>query len=59
MAVPEKLDLSNPDYGPLAEMGFSYLSTLKLGYTLVSGGDPVLGIDAKTGAPVEQQYSQT
>ena len=35
VAVPEKLDLSNPDYGPLAEMGFSYLSTLKLGYTLV------------------------
>ena len=58
VAVPEKLDLSNPDYGPLAEMGFSYLSTLKLGYTLVSGGDPVLGIDAKTGEPVVHRYEE-
>ena len=58
VAVPEKLDLSNPDYGPLAEMGFPYLSTLKLGYTLVSGGDPVLGIDAKTGEPVVYRYEQ-
>ena len=58
VAVPEKLDLSNPDYGPLAEMGFSYLSTLKLGYTLVSGGDPVLGIDAKTGEPVVHRYEK-
>ncbi len=58
VAVPEKLDLSNPDYGPLAEMGFPYLSTLKLGYTLVSGGDPVLGIDAKTGEPVVYRYEE-
>lgn len=58
VAVPEKLDLSDPNYGPLAEMGYTYLYALKLGYTLASGGDPVLGIDAKTGEPVVHRYEK-
>lgn len=49
-AVPEKLDLSSPEYRPLAEMGISYLYALKLGYALeTEQGRYVEGVDAKSG----------
>ncbi len=51
-AVPQKLDLSDPDYGPLAEMGYKALNSLKLGWQLTAGEQNVTGIDAKTGEPI-------
>jgi hypothetical protein len=51
LAVPEKLDLGEPKWKPLIEMGQSYLYTQKLAYYLQREGW-YLGIDAKTGAPV-------
>ena len=52
VAVPQKLDLSNPDYAPLAEMGYRALNSLKLGWQLAVSDQKVIGIDAKTGKPV-------
>lgn len=52
VAVPQKLDLSDPEYGPLAEMGYSALNSLKLGWKLSATEESALGIDAKTGRPV-------
>lgn len=52
MAVPQKLDLSDPEYAPLAEMGYSALNSLKLGWKLSATEESALGIDAKTGQPV-------
>ena len=52
VAVPQKLDLSDPDYAPLAEMGYRALNSLKLGWKLTASDKNVTGIDAKTGQPV-------
>lgn len=52
VAVPQKLDLSDPDYAPLAEMGYRALNSLKLGWKLTASDQNVTGIDAKTGQPV-------
>ena len=52
VSVPQKIDLSNPDYAPLAEMGYRALNSLKLGWTLKAPETRVTGIDAKTGKPV-------
>lgn len=52
VAVPQKLDLSDPKYAPLAELGYSALNSLKLGWQLAASEKNVTGIDAKTGQPV-------
>lgn len=52
VAVPQKLDLSDPEYAPLAEMGYRALNSLKLGWQLAATEESTLGIDAKTGRPV-------
>lgn len=52
VAVPQKLDLSDPDYIPLGEMGYTALNSLKLGWQLTAPDKSVTGIDAKTGEPV-------
>lgn len=52
VAVPQKLDLSNPEYAPLTEMGYNALNSLKLGWYLAAADESALGIDAKTGQPV-------
>ncbi len=54
LAVPEKLDLSEPKWKPLIEMGQSYLYTRKLAYSL-ERETWYLGIDAKTGTPVREE----
>lgn len=54
VAVPQKLDLSDPEYAPLAEMGYRALNSLKLGWELAAPEKYVAGIDAKTGQPVVQ-----
>lgn len=51
LSVPEKLDLSEPRWKPLIEMGQSYLSARKLAYYLEREGW-YLGVDAKTGEAV-------
>lgn len=56
LAVPEKLDLTEPRWKPLIEMGRSYLYTRKLGYSLMREGW-YLGVDAKTGKPVQEEQS--
>ncbi len=55
IAVPQKLDLSDPEHMPLAEMGYSALNCLKLGWQLTAAEERVTGIDAKTGQPVRWQ----
>lgn len=52
VAVPQKLDLSDPDYAPLGEMGYTALNSLKLGWQLTAPEKNIIGIDAKTGKPV-------
>lgn len=52
VAVPQKLDLSAPEYAPLVEMGYRALNSLKLGWKLAATEESSLGIDAKTGRPV-------
>lgn len=52
VAVPQKLDLSDPEFAPLGEMGYRALNSLKLGWTLTAADGGVAGIDAKTGKPV-------
>ena len=52
VAVPQKLDLSDPDYAPLGEMGYTALNSLKLGWQLAAPEKNVTAIDAKTGQPV-------
>ncbi|NLF34961.1 MAG: hypothetical protein GX585_03230, partial [Clostridiales bacterium] len=54
LAVPQKLDLSDPGVRPLIDLGYSYFYTLKLGYSLTRD-TAYLGIDAKTGSPVPAQ----
>ena len=56
--VPEPLAVGDAAQDKLLQLGFQSFYHLKLGYTLEREGS-YLGIDAKTGAPVEQQYSQT
>lgn len=56
-AVPQQLDPNAPEYAPLIKLGYSYLYTLKLAYTLEQAKDSyVQGIDAKTGTPVISEY---
>lgn len=57
VAVPQKLDLSNPEHAPLAEMGYRALNSLKLGWQLSATERSALGIDAKTGQPVLREES--
>lgn len=52
VAVPQKLDLSDPEYAPLAEMDYRVFNSLKLGWQLTAPERSVRGIDAKTGKPV-------
>lgn len=52
VAVPQKLDLSDPEYAPLAEIGYRSLNSLKLGWHLTTPEKNATGIDAKTGQPV-------
>ena len=59
VAVPEKLDLSDPDYAPLAEMGYRALNSLKLGWQLTAQDKYVTGIDAKSGQPVFQAAAES
>ena len=59
VAVPQKLDLSDPDYAPLAEMGYRALNSLKLGWQLTASDKYVTGIDAKTGQPVSQAVEES
>lgn len=56
--VPEPLAAGDAAQDKLIQLGFQSFYRLKLGYTLEREGS-YLGIDAKTGAPVERQYSQT
>lgn len=49
--IPAAIDFSEPEYAPLAGMGYSYLYKLVLGYQL-EREDYLYGIDAKTGQPV-------
>ena len=57
VAVPQKLDLSDPEHAPLAEMGYRALNSLKLGWQLSATERSALGIDAKTGQPVLREES--
>ena len=57
VAVPQKLDLSDPEHAPLAEMGYRVLNSLKLGWQLSATERSALGIDAKTGQPVLREES--
>lgn len=59
VAVPQKLDLSDPEYAPLAEMGYRALNSLKLGWKLTAPDKNVTGIDAKTGQPVFQSGEES
>lgn len=54
MAVPVKLDLSQPEWKPLIEMGRSYLYTRKLAYYLERDGW-YLGVNAKSGEAVKSE----
>ena len=56
LAVPEKLDLSEPQWRPLIEMGHKYLYTQKLAYYMARDGW-YLGVDAKTGEAVKGEES--
>lgn len=51
-AVPQKLDLSDPEYAPLAKLGYRALNSLKLGWQLAEPEKAVEGIDAKSGQPI-------
>lgn len=57
VAVPQKLDLSDPEHAPLVEMGYRALNSLKLGWQLSATERSALGIDAKTGQPVLREES--
>lgn len=56
--VPEPLTAGDPAQDKLLQLGFQSFYRLKLGYALEREGS-YLGIDAKTGEPVERQYAQT
>ena len=56
--VPEPLTSGDAAQDKLLQLGFQSFYRLKLGYTLEREGS-YLGIDAKTGEPVERQYEQT
>ncbi len=53
LAVPERLDLSAPEYKPLIEQGRSYLYSLTLAYALEREAY-LSGIDAMTGEAVAE-----
>ncbi|SBW11827.1 putative surface layer protein [uncultured Eubacteriales bacterium] len=54
LAVPEKLDLSQPEWKPLIEAGRNYLYTRKLAYYLERDGW-YLGVDANSGEAVKSE----
>lgn len=56
--VPQPLTAGDAVQDKLLQLGFQSFYHLKLGYTLEREGS-CLGIDAKTGEPVERQYAQT
>lgn len=56
--VPEPLTAGDAAQDKLLQLGFRSFYRLKLGYALEREGS-YLGIDAKTGEPVERQYAQT
>ena len=55
--VPESLTAGDPEEDKLLQLGFQSFYRLKLGYVLEREGS-YLGIDAKTGEPVERQYEE-
>lgn len=55
--VPQPLTAGDAAQDKLLQLGFQSFYRLKLGYTLEREGS-YLGIDAKTGEPVERQYEQ-
>ena len=55
--VPESLTAGDPEEDKLLQLGFQSFYRLKLGYVLEREGS-YLGIDAKTGEPVELQYEE-
>ena len=55
--LPEPLTSGDAAQDKLLQLGFRSFYRLKLGYTLEREGS-YLGIDAKTGEPVERQYEQ-
>lgn len=57
LAVPQKLDLSAPEWKPLIEMGHQYLYTRKLAYFLARE-DWYLGIDAKSGEAIQGEIGK-
>lgn len=58
LAVPEKLDPNSSEYIPLIKMGYTYLYSLRLSYSLVQSElGYVAAIDAKTGKPVVNIYT--
>lgn len=56
--VPTAVDYTRPEYMALLDYGIAYLYQLTLGYTL-EREDYLLGIDAKTGAPVVPDWAGT
>lgn len=54
LAVPVELDLSRPEYQPLAALGGSWFSALELGWSLTPDYD-VQGVDAKTGQVIRSE----
>lgn len=54
LAVPVELDLSRPEYQPLAALGRSWFSALELGWSLTPDYD-VQGVDAKTGQVIRSE----
>lgn len=57
-SLPKKIDLSQPQWRPLIEQGYTYLQELRLAYTLKAKQVP-WAIDAKTGKPLYNQASQS
>lgn len=54
LALPVELDLSRPEYQPLAALGWNWFSALELGWSLTPDYD-VQGVDAKTGQVIRSE----
>jgi hypothetical protein len=58
VALPVQVDPSHPDLIRYAELGYSYIYELILGYTNVTD-KYIIGVDAKTGEVISMDYRQT
>jgi len=58
IAVPVQLDLMGAEVRPLIHAGYSYYDALKPGYELGQTDGWYIGVDAKTGEPVEQESAE-